>query len=409
MPIFWYVGDTVSAGTLSSITGAAAGTVTNTGTGAATLSHITGSASGTVSDTGTAAGTLSSITGAATGTVSVPNIGAGTLKSITGSASGTVTNTGTAAGTLKAITGSATGSAGANVGAGTLKSITGAASGLVTNPGTASGTLKAITGSATGSSGQSFGIGTLQAITGAGIGTVIVTGTGAGTLQAIRVPAVSGVPFRVGTLLGSARSGGTIYLKDVFAGTDGVSINARPMTVGPGWSIASGGNFGSWVIDSGRARETGTLPITASIAISDAGVNTGINVGATVNVPAIVTDSAVGVLARMSADFQNGWLAWVDVFDQRIVISERTSGFFVLRAQLPAVLSYDTDYSVTLTCSGSVFTLTVAGVGAISYTSSANLGNTNFGIYGDSAPGQFVSNFLVASTAGGTSGDLIGG
>ncbi len=188
----------------------------------------------------------------------------------------------------------------------------------------------------------------------------------------------------------------TVYLQDDFAGTNGVSIDSRPMDVGPGWSIASGGNFGSWVIDSGRARETGTLPITASIAISDAGASDAI-AGATVNVPSIATDSAIGVLARMTADFQNGWLGWIDVFDQRIVISERTSGFFVLRAQLPAVLSYDTDYALSFACSGSSLTLTVAGIGAVSWTSSSNITETNFGIYGDSAPGQFVSVFLVTS------------
>ncbi len=188
----------------------------------------------------------------------------------------------------------------------------------------------------------------------------------------------------------------TVYLQDDFAGTDGASIDSRPMNTGPGWTIASGTNSGGWVIDSGRARETGTLPITSSIAISDAGVSDGI-VSATVNVPAIIGDSAVGILARVSADFQNGWLGWVDVFDQRIVISERTSGFFVLRAQLPASLSYDTDYELSLDCTGSVLTLTVAGVGLVTFTSPADLTNTNFGIYGDSAPGQFVSSFIVTA------------
>ncbi len=188
----------------------------------------------------------------------------------------------------------------------------------------------------------------------------------------------------------------TVYLQDDFAGTDGASIDSRPMNVGPGWSIASGGNSGGWDIDSGRAKETGALPITSSIAISDAGVSDAV-VSGTVNVPAIIGDSAVGALARMSADFQNGWLGWVDVFDQRIAISERTSGFFVLRAQLPASLSYDTDYELAFDCTGSVLTLTVAGVGTLSFTSSANLTNTNFGIYGDSAPGQFVSSFIVTA------------
>ncbi len=216
------------------------------------------------------------------------------------------------------------------------------------------------------------------------------------------------VPFRIGNLLGGYGLSVTTYLRDLFAGTDGVSIDSRPMNVGPGWSIASGGNFGGWVLDSGRARETGTLPITASIAISDAGVSSGI-VGATVNIPAIATDSAIGVLARMSANFQNGWLGWVDVFDQRIVISERTSGFFVLRAQIAAALSYDTDYSLSFTCSGSSLTLTVAGVGSVSYISSADMTNTNFGIYADSAPGQFVSNFFMRSPTSGSSGNLRGG
>ncbi len=188
----------------------------------------------------------------------------------------------------------------------------------------------------------------------------------------------------------------TPYLKDNFAGTNGASIDSRPMDVGPGWSVASGANFGGWVIDSGRAKETGSLPITASIAISDAGVGDAL-AGVTVYVPSIATDSAVGVLARMSADFQNGWLAWADVFDQRIVISERTSGFFVLRAQLPAVLSYDANYSLSFRCTGASLTLTVAGVGTLSFTSSSNLTNTNFGVYGDSAPGQFVRSFLVTS------------
>ncbi len=188
----------------------------------------------------------------------------------------------------------------------------------------------------------------------------------------------------------------TVYLQDDFAGTGGASIDSRPMNVGPGWSIASGGNAGGWVIDSGRARETGTLPITSSIAISDAGISDG-TAEATVNVPAIIGDSAVGVLARVSADFQNGWLGWVDVFDQRIVISERTSGFFVLRAQMPASLSYDTDYELAFAVEGPVLTLTVAGVGVVTYTSSADLTETNFGIYGDSAPGQFVSVFLVTA------------
>ncbi len=188
-------------------------------------------------------------------------------------------------------------------------------------------------------------------------------------------------------------------LQDNFAGTDGVSIDSRPMVVGPGWSIATGGNTGGWVVDSARARETGTLPITSSIAISDSGASTAV-VSATVRVPSTASDSAVGVLARMSADFANGWLGWVDVFDQRIVISERTSGFFVLRAELPVSLSYDTDYEVTLTCAGSVFTLEVAGVGSVDYTSTADLTNTNFGIYGDTAVGQFISSFLVVTLGG---------
>ncbi len=333
---------------------------------------------------------------------------AGTLSAITGAASGTVSGTATAAGTLKSVTGSASGSAGTNVAFGTLKSITGAAVGTVIDTGTAAGTLRSVTGSATGSTGASFGIGTLQAITGAGIGVVTVTGTAAGTLKAIRVPGAGGVPFRTGTLLGSARSGGTTYLRDTFAGTNGVSIDSRPMNVGPGWSIAAGVNAGGWVLDNGRARETANTPTTAAVAVSDAGVNAGV-VSATVNVPSITGDSAVGVLARMAADFQNGWLGWVDVFDQRIVISERTSGFFVVRAQLPAALSYDTNYAVSLDCAGPVFTLTVAGIGTVSYTSSADLSNTNFGIYGDSAPGQFVSNFLVSSPVTGSSGNIPGG
>ncbi len=333
---------------------------------------------------------------------------AGTLSAITGAASGVVSISGTAAGALKSVTGSASGSAGTNVAFGTLKSITGTAAGTVIDTGTAAGTLRSVTGSATGSTGASFGAGTLHAIVGAGIGTVVVTGTAAGTLKAIRVPGAGGVPFRTGDLLGSARSGGATYLRDTFAGTSGVSIDSRPMNIGPGWSVASGANFGGWVLDNGRAQETGTLPITASIAVSDAGVSAGV-VSATVNVPSIIGDSALGVLARMSSDFQNGWLGWVDVFDQRIVISERTSGFFVVRAQLPAALSYDTNYSVSLACSGSAFTLTVAGVGTVSFTSSADMTNTRFGIYGDSAPGQFVSNFLVASPVTGSSGNIPGG
>ncbi len=184
-------------------------------------------------------------------------------------------------------------------------------------------------------------------------------------------------------------------LADLFAGAAGASIDARPMTTGPGWSIASGGNAGGWVIDSGRARETGTLPITSSVAVSDAGAGDGTVYG-TLTVPAITGDSAIGMLARMSADFQNGWLGWVDVFDQRIVISERTSGFFVPRAQLAASLSYGRDYALSFRCVGSSLTLTVAGVGAVSYTSSANMANTRWGVYGDSAPGQFVSDFSFA-------------
>lgn len=186
-------------------------------------------------------------------------------------------------------------------------------------------------------------------------------------------------------------------LGDDFAGAAGLSIDARPMPTGPGWTLATFGLHGGWVLDgAGRAKETGAAG-SSSVACADAGVSD-VAVRATARVPAGSPAGALGVLARMSAlsvsgSFLNGWLGWVDVSNGALVISERNSGVFTTRASVPATLAHDTDYDLSFRCEGTTLSLSVAGVGSVSYTSAADQANTLCGLYGDTAVGQSLSAF----------------
>ncbi len=187
----------------------------------------------------------------------------------------------------------------------------------------------------------------------------------------------------------------TVYLQDDFDGTDGARIASRPMTVGPGWTIQD--PAGDWVIDAGRARMVVTDSNVGAVAFSDAGVSDLVRETAVLRVPSGYPDSAIGLLARMSGDGREGWLAWMDVTEQTIKISERIANVFFLRATQPAMLDFNTNYPTVLTVADSTFTWVVGGAGCVSWTSPNYASNTRFGIYGNGIIPQSLSRFLVAS------------
>ncbi len=192
----------------------------------------------------------------------------------------------------------------------------------------------------------------------------------------------------------------TTLLKDNFAGAAGASIDSRPMDVGPGWVLQTVGVHGGFDLDgSGRAVETGVAGTSAN-ACADAGASD-VVVSATLRVPSGLPSGAIGLLARMSAlaggQFADGWRARLDVAGQLLSISERVAGVFTTRASVAAALAFDTDYAVSFRCSGTTLTMTVAGVGSVSYTSAANLTNTYCGLGANTAIPQYFSSFLVTS------------
>ncbi len=193
--------------------------------------------------------------------------------------------------------------------------------------------------------------------------------------------------FRTGNWAGVAR--GTLP-QDRFAGANGEPLANHALDTGGTWTI----DTGEWTLDGdGHVVQGNPLGNIASTEGDSANSRT----FATVNVPVGVPDSAVGVLARLDAGSQNGWLAWIDVVDGALSLSERISGFFTLRHSVPLTLSFDRDYVVILDYLDDLFTVTLNGITSFTYNSSANIFNTRVGIYGDTAVGQRVSGFNVTA------------
>jgi hypothetical protein len=190
-------------------------------------------------------------------------------------------------------------------------------------------------------------------------------------------------------LSGMVPSGSTTVLQDNFVDTNGTSLAAHTMNVGPGWTISSG----TWTIQSNAAENTAG---TSTIVTSDSG-QSNVTISATVTIPTSATGS-YGLAARYT-DTSNQWRIGVTLGSSgNFTITEDAAGTVTTRATGSVTINANTAYTVQAVMSGTTITATVNGGNQISYGSaSSNQSATKHGLRSGGSVYSIYGSFLVTN------------
>lgn len=169
--------------------------------------------------------------------------------------------------------------------------------------------------------------------------------------------------------------GPTILIQDFYTDTDTTLLPAHTPnidTVGGGYTAVQNGH----VINSNEIRTSATV----SIDIIDCGASD-ISIAMDARPNSNAGAPGGGGFIYRYQDVNNFWLAHVDVFNTRIVMYERVSSTFNIRAETGISWVASQTYNITLDVSGTSHSIKVDGANEITYTSSALQSATITGIY----------------------------
>jgi hypothetical protein len=189
-------------------------------------------------------------------------------------------------------------------------------------------------------------------------------------------------------------AGGTsTVLQDNFVDTNGTTLTAHVMNVGPGWTVPQG----TWVINSNLADASviGASAPTGAWAVAQAN-QANVTISANV-VPQSSTDNC-GLVVRYSA-LTDLWEIEVNTgSSSNFTIQQRSSGSWTQRAAGSVTINAGTSYAVQAIASGQNISATINGGNQISYGSAtANQTATQHGIVAGTANTETFGSFLVTS------------
>ncbi len=184
----------------------------------------------------------------------------------------------------------------------------------------------------------------------------------------------------------TAPVGPVTYLYDTFNGSNGATIESRPMNVGPGWVILAGNSF---TLSSGKA-----VRVNNAETVADAGVADGV---LTCNVVAPVTKQVAGIAFRMQATKFGYWYTF-DAFQSKLLKYSGSDGDGDIVATLGTTTNNVTAAAtIMITLSGSSINIactTTATV--INVTDTTYMTQTKHGLTAG-ATGVSWDNFKFAS------------
>jgi len=179
-----------------------------------------------------------------------------------------------------------------------------------------------------------------------------------------------------------------IQLSDDFSEATGTNLNGKALDAGAGdtWTVHNGSGDVNFAV----ARQTsGTY--TDLVASADAGITDG-DASVVLNVQADSFDAA-GLIARLS-NVNNYWFVEASPTRDFVRVVERVGGANTVRATQTVSLNSTTNYTLTVTVSGTSIAGTISGT-TVSYGSMSTGGtNTRWGIYSNIAHTTF-DDFLV--------------
>lgn len=197
-----------------------------------------------------------------------------------------------------------------------------------------------------------------------------------------------------------ASSGPTIYLQDLFTGTNGDNLTAHTMDVGSGWTKSlNGQGCGAAINVTIQSNQAQPAAGTQSIYWADAGFA---DVVASVDMIVPNVANYAGSLVFRYSDCDNYWQVGIErdgAGTPYMYIVEVQSGTASVRATVNVPGATNTTLNIKVTLSGNSIVALVGTSETCNYSSSFNNTATKFGLWGyDSGaytPAVPFDNFLV--------------
>lgn len=179
--------------------------------------------------------------------------------------------------------------------------------------------------------------------------------------------------------LASAGIASPTLFYDTFTGVNGTLLPAHTPDTdasGNGWTTQAG----TPDIFDNQARITATEIATVDCGVADCVISA--------NVKCLGLAAVAGIIVRFSSASSYTFVTIEDFFD-RFRVYEWNGSTLTSRASTNVTIDIGTEYTMTITLSGTSITATLDGANSINYTSSLNVSSTIHGISSRNNTGNF--------------------